>query len=106
MVVQRLFYFRLPGRSAKLLATWLALIGACVGALVLAAVNYRQNPQDTPLNVPFDLASQPPRPSPGGGPAVGQLAPDFELINVRTGKPVRLSACRHRPVVLFFGSYS
>lgn len=37
---------------------------------------------------------------PGGEPKVGGLAPDFELTDVSTGKPVRLSSLRGRPVWL------
>ncbi len=44
--------------------------------------------------------------SPESGPALGQLAPDFDLIDVRTDESVRLWSCRNRPVVLFFGSLS
>ncbi len=44
-------------------------------------------------------------------PAVGSLAPDFELERLsaegqRTGQSERLSDCRGRPVALVFGSYT
>jgi hypothetical protein len=44
-------------------------------------------------------------------PAVGSLAPDFDLellspSGERTGKRVRLSHSRGRPVALVFGSYT
>jgi hypothetical protein len=44
-------------------------------------------------------------------PAVGSLAPDFELQRLsekgkRTGERVRLSDFRGRPVALVFGSYT
>ncbi|MFB3921780.1 MAG: tetratricopeptide repeat protein [Terriglobia bacterium] len=42
-----------------------------------------------------------------GGPQVNALAPDFELPQVGTKRPVRLSGFRGKtPVVLVFGSYS
>ena len=41
------------------------------------------------------------------GPQVAQLAPDFELADAVSGKPVRLHDFRgKRPVVLIFGSYT
>lgn len=40
-----------------------------------------------------------------GGPAVGQAAPDFELLDVE-GNAVSLAALRGKPIVLEFGSYT
>ena len=37
---------------------------------------------------------------------VGDLAPDFELVDARGGGNHRLSALRGRPVLLVFGSYT
>ncbi len=39
-------------------------------------------------------------------PAVGEMAPDFELPRSGGGAPVRLSELRGRPVALIFGSYT
>jgi hypothetical protein len=40
-------------------------------------------------------------------PAVGAEAPDFELLRLSSGEPVRLSSFRERkPVALIFGSYT
>jgi len=39
------------------------------------------------------------------GPAIGEVAPDFELMDI-DGNTVRLSDLRGRPVVLEFGSYT
>jgi hypothetical protein len=40
-------------------------------------------------------------------PAVGSLAPDFELPSLGRGQKVRLSDFRgHKPVALIFGSYT
>jgi Ca2+-binding EF-hand superfamily protein len=47
------------------------------------------------------------RASRGSGPAVGAMAPDFELRPPDGGAPVRLSSFRHeRAVALIFGSYT
>ncbi len=39
------------------------------------------------------------------GPHTGEVAPDFELLDL-DGTPVRLRDLRGRPVVIEFGSYS
>ena len=40
-------------------------------------------------------------------PKVGDLAPDFELYNVRGDESIRLSDFRHqKPVALIFGSFT
>ena len=39
-------------------------------------------------------------------PAVGSIAPDFELRRLRSDETLRLSSLRERPVALVFGSYT
>lgn len=39
-------------------------------------------------------------------PAVGSVAPDFELRGLRSRETIRLSSLRERPVALIFGSYT
>jgi thiol-disulfide isomerase/thioredoxin len=44
--------------------------------------------------------------SPEVAPRAGALAPDFELVDVRTGQPVRLSGLRGKPVFInFWGTW-
>ena len=40
-------------------------------------------------------------------PKIGEVAPDFQLLDVDGGNPVRLSDLRgQKPVALIFGSYT
>ncbi|HZU36100.1 MAG TPA: hypothetical protein VFA18_09335 [Gemmataceae bacterium] len=43
---------------------------------------------------------------PDSGPAVGQAAPNFSLLDAQTGQLVTLLNGEHEPVVLIFGSFS
>ncbi len=45
-------------------------------------------------------------PGQGVGPQVGAFAPDFELVNVRTNQPLKLSSLRGKPVFInFWGTW-
>jgi hypothetical protein len=95
-----------PGRRALLTLT--AALGAAVAATLAldqwrAAEKRREftaPPPDPRLLTSPDLASWRVAPLPPGS-----LAPDFDLVDVRTGEQVSLSEFRGRPVVLLLSSY-
>lgn len=96
--------FSSPARTVALgFSLLLLFIVAGVVAWELGAKSGQSGQPGTGPSVSTNLSN----PNPvSEGPRVGKLAPDFNLIDVHTGKPLQLSSLRGQPVfVNFWGTW-
>ena len=100
---ERVGLFSTPARTVALVTSLVVLLLVAVAGAWLLGQKVREGSKTSTLGGLTQIAT--PNPS-KAAPKVGALAPDFELTDVHSNKPLKLSSLRGKPVLVnFWGTW-